>query len=451
MRLFIFIILFTSFSYSQSINLGLLKDFKQTVFLKKSMQLIVLTEDSLMTYDLIKWRKINGVKLKIPENFEMYRSNPIIVKNQLYIVDNFGGGVYKVDNDSLVRIDNSFEHKMQINSSVFEYDNTIYRYGGYGFWSVRNFFTYFDINSREWDIVPPKGSDKFPTGSLDHVVKISNGSFYIFGGNSPNLQNPKNSVSNNEVWKFNFKKMSWEFLGNSKIDFDSFSFNFPYVDKQIFFKQKNNFVHVVNIIGGSYKVFEKKSIQSLIVESKNLQSFYDNGLFYCFINSHQDGTIHLTTRNEDEFFGDLIEEGSLYETNDKWFLIGLLFIAPILLFVLFIKIKQQLIKKKLIKISNDKLIYKNIIHPFDAKEIQILKLLLKTDDLVQSSQIMDIVENKTLHYAHNIKVKNYLMENLNFKLKTVLRTDNDIITSQKSEEDKRIKIYYIDKSYFFIK
>lgn len=97
------------------------------------------------------------------------------------------------------------------------------------------------------------------------------------------------------------------------------------------------------------------------------------------------------------------------------------------------------------------MIYKNVIHPFDSKEIEILKLLLKTDDLVQSSQIMDIVENKTLHYAHNIKVKNLLMDNLNFKLKSVLSTEKDIITSQKSKEDKRIKIYYIDKTYFFVK
>ena len=63
------------------------------------------------------------------------------INNKLFITQNLGGIVYEVRGNELVRIDHSFEHKMQINSQHFVHDNRIFRFGGYGFWSARNFFT----------------------------------------------------------------------------------------------------------------------------------------------------------------------------------------------------------------------------------------------------------------------------------------------------------------------
>jgi hypothetical protein len=42
-------------------------------------------------------------------------------------------------------------------------------------------------------------------------------------------------------------------------------------------------------------------------------------------------------------------------------------------------------------------------------------------------------------------VRNQVMEDLNFKLKTILNTKKDLILNYKSKTDKRIKVYRLEK------
>lgn len=448
-QLFFLLLIISLNTFSQSIEIGEYKNINATVVDYEKKELYVFYKDSLTKIDLVKFKKISNSEIIYPED-KSTLGYPVSVKSKIYFVDTSGGLVYILKDNEIKRIDNSFNHKMQINSSIFTYHDTIYRYGGYGFWSQRNFFTFFNTSNSEWDVVLPIGSKVLPNGSQNSRVIIDNNDFYVYGGQTLNKFNPLEYLINDEVWKFNLNNNSWKKLGIIKFNPNNLSIVISNNNKVIY-SDESDLIYLVDVVHNKLKTYKKTTAFNKILS--NFNSFYLNDTFYCFEwkPSSPNNMIQLVTRNEDEFFGYLIEEDSLYETNDKWFLIGLLFITPILMLFLFIKIKQQVLKKKLINISGDNLIYKNIIHPFDTKEIQVLKLLLKTDDLVQSSQIMDIVENKTLHYAHNIKVKNHLMENLNFKLKTLLRIEKDIITSKKSKEDKRIKIYYIDKSYFYVK
>ena len=61
------------------------------------------------------------------------------VNNVPYIVSISGGMVWKLINDSFIRIDDSYHHKMTFGSDVFVHSDTILKYGGYGYWSNRNF------------------------------------------------------------------------------------------------------------------------------------------------------------------------------------------------------------------------------------------------------------------------------------------------------------------------
>jgi len=70
---------------------------------------------------------------------------------------------------------------------------------------------------------------------------------------------------------------------------------------------------------------------------------------------------------------------------------------------------------------------------------------------VDSIKILNICENRELNHAHNTRVRNELVERLNIYLKSLLGINKDIITHYKSKQDKRIKVYSIDKSYFHIK
>ena len=59
-----------------------------------------------------------------------------------------------------------------------------------------------------------------------------------------------------------------------------------------------------------------------------------------------------------------------------------------------------------------------------------------------------ITERKDLHNSHNIRERNNLLNVINFRIKTLLETEEDIITSEKSEHDQRVKIYMLRHELF---
>ena len=57
-----------------------------------------------------------------------------------------GGPVLKFDAKSLVRVDNSVEQRNQFGTALFSHENKIFMYGGYGFWTYKDYLTYFDFS-----------------------------------------------------------------------------------------------------------------------------------------------------------------------------------------------------------------------------------------------------------------------------------------------------------------
>ena len=102
------------------------------------------------------------------------------------IVSIGGGSVFESINDTLVKIDNSFNHRMTYESAVFIQNDTIFKFGGYGYWSNRNFLTYFSKETKEWEyyntntiLTPP------PVASIKHSL-IDNEFYFLQGDKSIN-------------------------------------------------------------------------------------------------------------------------------------------------------------------------------------------------------------------------------------------------------------------------
>lgn len=435
------------YSFSQSIEIGELKNINKTVVDYEKKELYVFYKDSLSIIDLVRFKKISNSKIIYPMD-KFILEFPVSVKSKIYFIENHGGKVYKLEGNEIKRIDNSFTHKMQINSFIFTYNDTIYRYGGYGFWSQRNFFTFFNKENFEWDVVPPTGSEILPNGSQDSTVKIYNNDFYVYGGLTLNKFNPLEYLINDEVWEFNIKNKSWTKLGTNKIDLSKLVFFIPYDDKHIYIDGETSLIYLVDVVQNKLKTYKQTSFNRQILND----SFYLDGIFYCFIwKPKSNGLVQLVTRNEDEFFGELVKEEPFYYNNEKiYYTIGLLLLVLISV-ISYFQIKKWLVKRKRIITVNGNLVFNGQILNFNEKSIQIVNLLLKSEKEIISKDIMSIVENPNLNYGHNTRVMNGIIEEINFKLKSTLRIKEDLITCEKSDLDKRIKVYSIEKSYFFIK
>ena len=90
-----------------------------------------------------------------PINYPEYSS--IWYDGALHLTSNRGGLVYRVEMDTTIRIDRSFQHRKQSKASQFVYRDTLFRYGGFGFWRANNFFTYFDKITQDWEYYPIEG------------------------------------------------------------------------------------------------------------------------------------------------------------------------------------------------------------------------------------------------------------------------------------------------------
>ena len=84
------------------------------------------------------------------KGFNNTNFNTINIDNKTYFVLTGGGPVLEFDSNSIIRIDKSVEQRNQYGSALFLHENKIYTYGGYGFWTYKDYFTYFDIYSKQW-------------------------------------------------------------------------------------------------------------------------------------------------------------------------------------------------------------------------------------------------------------------------------------------------------------
>jgi hypothetical protein len=106
---------------------------------------------------------------------------------------------------------------MQIAASLFSYNSDIYKYGGYGFWSHRDFITRFERETKEWELVPFDKSDVLPRGRENAIVKVIEDDLYIIGGYTLPRKNPLLSpIQTYDIWRFNMISGIWTSLGNIK-------------------------------------------------------------------------------------------------------------------------------------------------------------------------------------------------------------------------------------------
>ena len=367
--------------------------------------------------------------------------------NQIFFIQNRGGKVYQFQNDSIKRIDRSFTHRMQINSNLFTQNNTLYRYGGYGFWSMRNFFTFFSLETNEWESISPVNSEEFPKGTQSSYLSYKEDEVILFGGFSinPNNLNHQGNLYN-EVWKFNFRNLKWTYLGPLLEDFSFPKKTFKRIGDVLIFKKDNQLIKILP--------FENKVIayQPTVVQSKWINQhgilavYKKNDIFYSFLSFDNSGEVKLIQRNADEFYGEQLSEEKLYRDYSSLLYLLLLLVLPI---GVLIRQRIKAMKSKITKIQlNSKgVVYKKVFFEFEEKELEVINLLLNYD-VVHSSEILALVENPNHNYSHNMRTKNQLIDKLNYKLKTMLKIDYDLITSEKSKEDRRIIDYMMDKTFF---
>jgi hypothetical protein len=369
------------------------------------------------------------------------------INNKLFITQNLGGIVYEVRGNELVRIDHSFEHKMQINSQHFVHDNRIFRFGGYGFWSARNFFTYFDVNSKEWENYSPVQGDQIPPGIFDVNQFKSGDDITYFNGVTINPFDNLKFERSQDIWHFNLRSKTWENRGKTAVFFGNTLQNFQYENYFVAFNEERRIIRV-NFTDDSYEVFENEAVSSKL--STQFKPVVENGRIYYFANDHSTGDIELVSLPIEQFLGKSILKEPFIK-RDLWAqysaYVKALIALLIFLIIIYFALKFRPVKGGLIKDKDGVLYLGKAAINFEENELKVLRLLLKKED-VPNSELLELVEQKGVHFSHNIRIKNDVLNQLNLKLKAILQVDINFIIFKKSDTDSRLKVYRLNKQYF---
>ena len=365
------------------------------------------------------------------------KSFKLVIQNNAPVIVNKGGGmVWKVKNDTFTRVDNSFDHKMTNASSVFIHNDTIMKFGGYGYWSSRNFITYFSKTTKEWEIYSINPNSLLPPGvSSVNYSYINNKGFYFSDGLKSSPKYPLNKTLNEEIWYFDFRNKSWEDLGTSKSKYILESQILKLGNGQMLVGStygsavSNDQVYLYDFINnniGRLNSFNQIfGIDSAFVANDSLYNYRNNNLIGFDLKS---------------YITESTSEGSLYVDTNALFanLTRFTGVAIILLFIIVLYLYSK--NRKRPRLSETGFRFNRVHYPLTEKELSILKLILY-NKRVESKIILKEIYDSELSVAQNNRRKVEIVESLNKKVSTTMNI-NKFINSKKSLKDQRVLIYY---------
>ena len=155
--------------------------------------------------------------------YEMYQ-NELHINGQLFSTQGGlkavfpgTGKVFQLDTVAgvVTRVDETYHHGYNFDSYQFVRKDTIYSFGGYGFWMQNNIMTYFSDVRKEWSLytrapfpltMPDLDSRRFQIANYDRANDIL---FILFTGNVYGFQFGK------RTWK-NYGRVNEEFNGETR-------------------------------------------------------------------------------------------------------------------------------------------------------------------------------------------------------------------------------------------
>lgn len=416
-----FILLFTVSVYSQN-NFESIDNF---IYDYNKQRFEIWVKDSIYEFDLNK-KFIDRNDNPLYSTVDISAIQTIYGHKNELLVTNGSGNVFKNKN----RLDNSNIDSFFTNSITFEYNDTIFKLGGYGYWTKFKGIIYLDKNQKTWESYYLNKIDKKYKGILSpKISKIDNHQYLIFGGKIFDDINPLDEKTNMEVYLLDMLKKQITKYGDSKLDFQG------------------------RKVESKDLILNKKGITSLDWD-KNKTSYYltswtskvdinyniylVNNEFY-FI-EEQDGLFNLSSspneiQNLKEFkLGEIFSKRRF----DSFFILILVIIITIL-FLSYRRYNMIIIKKNKIKYR-----YKNI--SITKEQNEILFELIKNQKIT-TNQIHKIINTCELHPNHIYRLIPEIMSDIEKTIKLLTNSKLHVFSVSKNKMDRRIKEYRLNPYY----
>ena len=379
------------------------------------------------------------------KGFNNLNIKTIPFENKTLFILSGGGPVLQFENNKIFRIDNSVEQRNQYGAVSFNYKNNLFMYGGYGFWTFKNYTTYFDPDSSQWELFRLQ-SESYPSARWKPLYNLINNKLYVLGGRTSFPEINVTDVVLDDLFVMDLDTKTIKILSektNPEIPvFYSNNEGFEFEDKKAYLSKRvitafdfaNNKIYNY----GTKQIFDNK------LDDTPILNLLDTLVFVKSIN----GTKKLSFISVDEIKKQAINSIPIVldPVQSKYFsqfVYALLCLALIIFVYKAFTYKDYI--EKLIQHDENWLYY-------SGKKIRITKEqslavnLLEQNGEFTSLELNEIIsKNKKYAKSHLTLLRKNFINDLNSTYKDAVGSEKALIKSSKLPEDKRQLLYKTNK------
>lgn len=413
-----------------------------------------------------------------------YTNLHLIKHGKKILIQPLGSGrLFQILNEhhsyQMIRLDDTYHTGSNFFCYNFFSRDTLFQFGGLGFWNMRGYFTFFSNQTNQWEMYQ-SNRQVINYFSIDRpeIVKYFNRDekqpkFYttnsLYFTNFP-FNFDVNSTDSTYV--FDFNKKEWAILGKNSLDFKKFTRN----SNQLVLRHKKYLV-LQNTLDFFWFDFEQNQFgrlygQKIIFlrqrwlnlynkeskESKyNFQfSLNDNEAYFCKIDMNDNLVYHQININTNDF--DFSTAKPIYLPNNSVFekysalvykLIWPFILIATLLIGYFIYFYNHTKKRNIPKKVNE-ILNTNFFTSLTIVEKELLEILLnhaKQQIFVTAKQINKIIGVQQKDVITQNKSRSDYFIKINQKYKLATQQEESLIIKERDKDDKRQYNYSIHPKY----
>lgn len=397
---------------------------------------ILIVGKDIMKFDQNLGR-FNILKINHPKDFNPQNYSCFKFENRSILLNNRSGMLYEIINDSVVRLDKSYDDRIHSRSLNFSFNDTLYKFGGYGYYHAHKLLTFYDKTTKEWDLVKYKGHGKIDGFSFDGIHFIKENKLYVLGIDihKNEFQNVSNYKNEGFIYDINKKTVTKKIKVSE--DFKYPDNYFLLKDKYVFLFYKTNRKIIIydleNELFYKYNLNQKQS--QFLRKNEGIFTDLNDTLF--FVCKDNDQVFYINDLNISDVMlnMDSIEFGIIEQNKENYILYSCFIILIfILVFPYFKQKKKIILSKNLVIIDNHKI-------DIDIETFLILNFLIKEREST-NTELNKIFDDKNLNRDHINRTKNEKIKEINIRFKSII--GREIILKKKSSVDKRMTIFLLN-------
>ena len=380
------------------------------------------------------------------KGFNNINFKPITDKNKTYFVLSGGGPVLQLEKDSLFRIDNSVEQRNQFGAAVFNHDNKLFMYGGYGFWSFKSYMTYFDFSSNQWELFRTQSQNQ-PNPRWKPIYHLIENKLYVLGGRSQLPESYMTDVVLKDLFVVDMASKTIKTLSSNvnletPLTFHSHNNGFSFEDKRAYLN--NNTVTAFDFPNNIFYNYNVGEVFAGKLDGVPIFNISDTLVFI----KQENGLKKLSFISTNKIKNNLNSSFPIVTdpVQTSWFK-QILFIVFIVLLMIFVykSFSYKDYVEKLIQYDENWMYFNNKQIRI-TKEQSLIINLLELNGQFTSTELNSIIsKNKKYAKSHLTLLRKTFIESLNSVYKKALQSDKTLISTTKLPKDKRQLLYRASK------